>query len=157
MHDVSSHVLDWKLTAKPLTHLRLPYGAAIPVTTHHEPWTFSFQIPTSNYVVPEELHAFFYSPSPAISLYQPAPRHPPKLFTCGRRSKVQKEVQIMSQPVGHGLCMSSSCKLLVHSSSFLKLFIEHIHVLSTLWIWSSKKALLHKIKIWPPSIVKLNN
>ena len=30
----------------PLTRLRLPCGAAIPATTHHEPWTLSSQIPT---------------------------------------------------------------------------------------------------------------
>lgn len=108
----------WKVTAKPLTHLRLPYGAAIPVTTHHEPWTFSSQIPTSNYAIPEERHAFFYSPSPSIPLHQPAPRHPPKLFTCGRRPIVQEEVQIMSQLISHGFCMSWPCKLLIRSSSF---------------------------------------
>lgn len=38
---------DWKVTAGPLTHLRLPHGAAIPASAPHEPWTFGSQIPTS--------------------------------------------------------------------------------------------------------------
>lgn len=109
---------DWKVTANPLTHLRLPYGAGIPATTHREPWTFSSQIPTSNYSVPEELRTFFYSPSPAIPLYQPAPRHPPKPFTCGRKHIVQEEVQTMSQLVGHGFSMIWPCNSWCRAVSF---------------------------------------
>lgn len=134
---------DWKVTANPLTHLRLPYGAAIPATTHHEPWTFSSQIPTSNYSVPEELRAFFYSPSPAIPLDQPALRHPPKPFTCGRKHIVQEEVQTMSQLVGHGFSMIWPCNCWCRAVSFYYLLntTQNRHFLN---------ALLKKGTLIPP-------
>lgn len=80
--------LDWRLTANLLTHLRLPHGAAIPTIALHEPWTFSSQIPSSNDCFPEVLHSFLYSPSPAIPLHTPAPRHPPKPLTWGGKHVV---------------------------------------------------------------------
>lgn len=97
---------DWKVTANPSTRLRLPYGAAIPTTMNREPPVPRYQ--------PEIIQfprgaAHFHSPSPTIPFNQPAPRHPPKLFTCGRKHTVQEEVQIMSLLVGHSFRMSWPC------------------------------------------------
>lgn len=101
MHEVSSHVSGLEGDCKPFDTPNTSLRSRSP--SNHEPWTFSCQIPTSNDLIPEELHTLFHSPSLTIPFYQPAPRDPPKPVTCGGKYIAQEEVQIMSQLVGHGV------------------------------------------------------
>ncbi len=89
-------------------------------------------------------YTLFHSPSPAIPFCQPAPRYPPKPFTCGRKHivHVQEEVQIMSQLVGHGFSMSWPCNSWCTAALFL-LFIEHYTGPQLSAYAPKKKSLLH--------------
>lgn len=87
-----------KVTANPLTHQRLPHGAAISSVPL---WTVNLQ--NARYqpqiICPQRTYRLSLFTLTLHYPDQPAPRHPPKPFTCGRKHIIQEEVQVISQPV----------------------------------------------------------